>query len=877
MKQSAFAKVGTLVNVGGSVSITAGTAVASDAELDLTKAPATWNGALSLDGGTTGILGQALLELGDNGQISTIGANSSISIDGALAFLADANDETANSALQGLTTINGTLDLEFGAEVTVKGNLTNNSGTTKQAGIAIDFQQTTASSILTVQQTLTNNGVIAVGNLPTSGVGLTVLSVGALDNSASGGVGIIGVVAEVTGDLTNAGVGTGNGIGVDIAQGAKGGSLTVGGAATNSGDLGIGNSGDDGSTKASFNSLQNAATGSIAIVNAKVAVTDGLTNLGGGANGGIVDGIGVDLANGGSGSLTVGGLLTNSGDIGIGNASHNQSTFASFGSLDNTSTGSLGIEGAGVTVTGAAQNAGVGAANGFDDGISVDTVNGTLQGDFDVSGTFTNTGVFAAGNLNDQLSTLVTFGALVNGASGSMQLIDAEATVSGTASNAGTGKGHGIFVGGQTGSDQTSLDVIGAFTNTGELVVGNGLGTASVTASGFTNTGAVEIDLAASIVLQTNTVYTQSGGAGSTTDVEGTLTAFQVNLTGGVLEGDGTIASLVSNTGGNLLAGSGATTPGELTIGGTAPGSYSQGAKGKMTELIAGAAAGQSGEVKVSGKVSLAGSLVIQAVSGFAFAAGQTFEIMSLAANGLTGLFSAIDFGSVVGNAHDALIGKGLALVVNYESKQGQVDLDVVDTTVSTKTFASEELILNQITQGFDIQDTAANIAAHFTALAADAAHIDAVALIGPGTHALDLTEAEFTSGGALLKKTAAPYVLNVADGSTTTTTGFGNDLTIAAAATGNDTLTAAGSGETFVFDATIGQDVITDFGAHDSGAGHDVIDLPVGAFETFGLLLDAASNGSNGVVIDLSKQSSLTLDGLTKSELTNLSGDFRL
>ena len=109
-----------------------------------------------------------------------------------------------------------------------------------------------------------------------------------------------------------------------------------------------------------------------------------------------------------------------------------------------------------------------------------------------------------------------------------MQLIDAEATVSGTASNAGTGKGHGIFVGGQAGSDQTSLDVIGAFTNSGELVVGNGLGTASVTASGFTNTGAVKIDLAASIVLQTNTVYTQSGGAGSTTDVAGALTAFQV-------------------------------------------------------------------------------------------------------------------------------------------------------------------------------------------------------------------------------------------------------------------------------------------------------------------------------------------------------------
>ena len=97
--------------------------------------------------------------------------------------------------------------------------------------------------------------------------------------------------------------------------------MTVGGAVTNSGDLGIGNGGDNGSTKASFNSLENAATGSIAIVNAKVAVTNGLNNLGGGANGGAIDGIGVDLANGSSGSLDVGGSVTNSGDIGIGNAS----------------------------------------------------------------------------------------------------------------------------------------------------------------------------------------------------------------------------------------------------------------------------------------------------------------------------------------------------------------------------------------------------------------------------------------------------------------------------------------------------------------------------------------------------------------------------
>ena len=49
---------------------------------------------------------------------------------------------------------------------------------------------------------------------------MTELSVGALDNSASGGIGIIGVAAAVTGDLTNAGVGTDNGIGVDIVQGA---------------------------------------------------------------------------------------------------------------------------------------------------------------------------------------------------------------------------------------------------------------------------------------------------------------------------------------------------------------------------------------------------------------------------------------------------------------------------------------------------------------------------------------------------------------------------------------------------------------------------------------------------------------------------------
>ena len=65
---------------------------------------------------------------------------------------------------------------------------------------------------------------------------------------------------------------------------------------------------------------------------------------------------------------------------------------------------------------------------------------------------------------------------------------------------------------------------------------------------------------------------------------------------------------------------------------------------------------------------------------------------MSFLANGLTGLFSAIDFGSMVGNAHDALIGKrSCASGRNYESKQGQVDLDVLDTTVSVATFKNDE------------------------------------------------------------------------------------------------------------------------------------------------------------------------------------------
>ena len=247
------------------------------------------------------------------------------------------------------------------------------------------------------------------------------------------------------------------------------------------------------------------------------------------------------------------------------------------------------------------------------------------------------------------------------------------------------------------------------------------------------------------------------------TNVNGTLGAAVIALKGGSIDGTGLIVGSVNNAGGDIQAGPNLTSPGILSIGGPSlPGSYTQGKKGTMSELVASAAAGQFGTIKVNGAVSLAGSLNVEVLGGFKFAAGQSFEAMTFAKRKLTGTFGEIDDGASIGGPDDVKIAGGLALVAVYDNAGGTIDLDVVATTDSVATFKAKEAVLDEISGGFAVSDTAAHVQADLAGLEADIAHVGSVTIAGSGPQVLTITKAEKTQDAALLNKLRGKFTLKV-------------------------------------------------------------------------------------------------------------------
>ena len=116
--------------------------------------------------------GAAILEF-SSGEITTIAANSSLSINTGNAFLADATNLSANSALTGLAANNGTVNLSNIAPLTLTGALSN-------TGL---FNLDIAT--LNVSGALTNSGGhISIG--ATTGSGATTMAATALNNTSSG-------------------------------------------------------------------------------------------------------------------------------------------------------------------------------------------------------------------------------------------------------------------------------------------------------------------------------------------------------------------------------------------------------------------------------------------------------------------------------------------------------------------------------------------------------------------------------------------------------------------------------------------------------------------------------------------------------------------
>jgi hypothetical protein len=337
---------------------------------------------------------------------------------------------------------------------------------------------------------------------------------------------------------------------------------------------------------------------------------------------------------------------------------------------------------AAAAVQGDLTNSGGGDAGGT---ILLDAAAGAKGGSLSVTGKATNSAVIKIGNAGDDGSTIVTLGSLDNEDVGSIAIINAGITVKGALVNVGSSTSVGLIkVGDETGSTASSLTVGGALTNSGGLDVGDesvDRQEALVTAKTLTNMGFVDIGFsskAAVAAVEVSGAYTQATGFHSVTNVQGLLSAATIDITGGTIDGTGDVVGAVDNTGGVIQAGANLTTPGALSIGGSSPGSYTQGGGGTLSELVTGTASGAFGLIKVNGAVTLAGALKILTGGGFAFKKGESFEVMSFAKGKLKGTFSSIVDGAHKASGDEVDIGGGLALKIVYDNAGGRIDLDVV-------------------------------------------------------------------------------------------------------------------------------------------------------------------------------------------------------
>ena len=132
-------------------------------------APETWVGTLNISG-------DGELEFA-SGEIATIASGAQINLSGPQAWVADAGAVTGNTALAGLTSIAGQLQVANGALLTTDGAL-DNSGTIYVDGPYGD----SGGGILTIDGTLTNSNFVEIGN---NGGATGTITAAGLDNTGT--------------------------------------------------------------------------------------------------------------------------------------------------------------------------------------------------------------------------------------------------------------------------------------------------------------------------------------------------------------------------------------------------------------------------------------------------------------------------------------------------------------------------------------------------------------------------------------------------------------------------------------------------------------------------------------------------------------------
>jgi hypothetical protein len=461
--------------------------------------------------GTVSLAGESAIQFA-SGQITSLAANAQLHLNGSNAFIEDSAALGSNSALTGLASIGAgaTFGILNGAAVST-GALVNDGS------IGLDITTGAGGSSLTLAGALTNSGSLRIGNATLSASDK--VTAASLDNTGKillHGSGANQALLDVT---SSAGFGTAGVLSgyVRVAYNSaiefKSGQITSLAAGAHLGLHGKHAFIEDSTALGSNSALKELASiGSGATFKlhngASVSTTGGLVNDGN------VE-LDTNAGNGGS-SLTVGGTLTNSQNLTIGNTTLSASDKVTTESLDNTGsvnltgfgadqalldvTGSAGFGTAGV-LTGHVQLAG-GSAIEFKGGeitslaasasLLLDGTRAFLEDSTPPGSNSALTGLASIGGgatFDLENGASVSTGALVN--DGNVDLGNgASMSTTGALVNDGT-----INLDTNGGAGGSSLTLAGALTNTGTLNTGNSSlsSPSKVSATALANTGSINL------------------------------------------------------------------------------------------------------------------------------------------------------------------------------------------------------------------------------------------------------------------------------------------------------------------------------------------------------------------------------------------------
>ncbi|MGO4882494.1 MAG: beta strand repeat-containing protein [Bryobacteraceae bacterium] len=595
---------GTYTGTGATLNVIGGNyGAGADSLVNITgAAPGTVTGNYYL----TSHEGSATVEWGSGG-ITAIGNGSgnagAVSLDGATTYM-EVGATNSNSALKGLTTIasNGNLQLADGASVTTTGALTLAAG----GALGVDAGSTGGGSVLSLGGSLTNDSTVGVGNFYTSsavtldvdgtytGTGATLKVTGG--NYSAGANALVDITGAAPGTLTgnyeltanegSAAVEWGSGGITSIGNGTEAGYAFLSGGAY----LEVGAT----NTNSALKTLTTIASdGDLQMQDGASATTTGALTVAAGGQ------LYVDAGSAGGGSsLTLGGSLTSSGTVQVGNFYTNSPETLKVNGTYTGTGGTLTVVGGNyaaganalVDVTGAApgtvtgnynltSNEGSAAVEFGSGGITAIGDGSSNAGDVSLNGGGAYLEVGAA-NSNSALKGLTTIASngelqLVNGASvtttgaltvasGGQLSVDSSGNGGSTLNIGGAlTNGTTIQVGNYYMGAPSALDVGGSLTNTNTINLdpqGYNSGTTKVvlevtgpdlvnsgTINLYGNTGEAELEIGGNVTTSGTGAIKLSTGA--TNLITGTSSSFTLT-NGSTIEGSGTISNMgIVNTG----------------------------------------------------------------------------------------------------------------------------------------------------------------------------------------------------------------------------------------------------------------------------------------------------------------------------------------